>query len=336
VLSGFALALSVLIKLFGGMLAPIFVAGICAEIYFEEKDKRLAWKKMLRPVLIWGLCFGGLTLALGLMLVGPQNVWDIIYPHLMAPTEKSSHAPGYTIYYQLQDAVPLMALAVFGVAALLYRRKWLTLYPLAWAALAYTLFSFYAPVFYHHQLLVTIPLAMAAAGGIAEGLVLLAGVRKPGELRRLPALVSVVALISFVLVSVHYYPVVKPQLANKPQIGGASLSATAGKMKVINTMNQYIAQTHWIMTDMPMYAFLVHKPVPPVVATFSSKRLASGSLTGDDILTAMQQYHPEQVLMGRFVIPKLETYLRANYTLVADPEFFRLFVRNDIVKQGKK
>jgi hypothetical protein len=71
------------------------------------------------------------------------------------------------------------------------------------------------------------------------------------------------------------------------------------------------------------------------VATFSSKRLASKSLTGDDILIAMQQYRPEQVLMGRFVIPQLEAYLRANYTLVADPEFFRLYVRNDIVKSRK-
>jgi len=160
-------------------------------------------------------------------------------------------------------------------------------------------------------------------------------VRTPGELVKLSVLVSMAAVICFALVSVHYYPVVEPQLANKPEIGGAPLSGTAGKMKVINAMNQYSAQTHWIMTDMPMYAFIVHKPVPPVVATFSSKRLVSKSLTGDDILKAMKQYHPEQVLMARFVIPKLEAYLRQNYTLVADPEFFRLYVRNDIVKSRK-
>jgi hypothetical protein len=79
-----------------------------------------------------------------------------------------------------------------------------------------------------------------------------------------------------------------------------------------------------------MYAFRVQKPVPPNLATFSQKRLATGSLTEEDVLQAMQQYQPEQVLMARFEIPALEDYLQENYTLVLSREFFRLFIRNDI------
>jgi len=81
---------------------------------------------------------------------------------------------------------------------------------------------------------------------------------------------------------------------------------------------------------MPMYAFRVHRPVPPSLATFSSKRLATGSLTSEDILTAMREYRPEQVLMARFEIPALEAYLQENYTLILSVEFFRLFIRNDL------
>jgi hypothetical protein len=81
---------------------------------------------------------------------------------------------------------------------------------------------------------------------------------------------------------------------------------------------------------MPMYAFRVQRPVPPVLATFSSKRLATGSLTEADILTAMREYQPEQVLMARFVIPPLEEYLQKNYTLILSEEYFRLFIRNDL------
>jgi hypothetical protein len=81
---------------------------------------------------------------------------------------------------------------------------------------------------------------------------------------------------------------------------------------------------------MPMYAFRVHKPVPPIVATFSSKRLSTGSLTEADILAAMREYRPEQVLMARFEIPALEAYLKENYTLILTVEYFRLFVRNDL------
>ena len=70
----------------------------------------------------------------------------------------------------------------------------------------------------------------------------------------------------------------------------------------------------------------------PFWATFSRKRLVTGSLSDEDILNAMREYHPEQVLMARFVIPELESYLKTNYRLVSSPEFFRLFVRNDIKK----
>jgi hypothetical protein len=63
--------------------------------------------------------------------------------------------------------------------------------------------------------------------------------------------------------------------------------------------------------------------------------LATGSLTEEDILQAMRDYQPEQVLMARFVIPKLEDYLEQNYTLILEAEFFRLFVRNDVVALTK-
>jgi hypothetical protein len=63
--------------------------------------------------------------------------------------------------------------------------------------------------------------------------------------------------------------------------------------------------------------------------------LATGSLTEADILTAMQEYQPEQVLMARFEIPALEAYLQAHYTLIASPEFYRLFLRNDLAPKAQ-
>ena len=95
-------------------------------------------------------------------------------------------------------------------------------------------------------------------------------------------------------------------------------------------MDTYIDQTHWIMTDMPMYAFRVGRPVPPDLATFSQKRLSTGSLTEEDILAAMREYQPEQVLIARFQIPALEEYVQERYTLILSVEFFRLYLRNDL------
>jgi hypothetical protein len=117
---------------------------------------------------------------------------------------------------------------------------------------------------------------------------------------------------------------------DSPRISGFSLKATPGKLKVLDAMNENANHTNWIVTDVPMYAFRVHKPVPPNLATFSKKRLVTGSLTEDDILNSMREYHPEQVLIARFEIPSLEAYLRDNYTLILSVEFYRLFIRNDL------
>ena len=54
-----------------------------------------------------------------------------------------------------------------------------------------------------------------------------------------------------------------------------------------------------------------------------------------DILKAMNEYHPEQVLMARFEIPTLETYLKDHYTLISSEEFFRLFIRDDLAPKVK-
>jgi hypothetical protein len=235
-----------------------------------------------------------------------------------------------TINSQLQSAVPLILLGFFGALIVIYKRKWLLLYPLAWSVTAYILFSFHSPVFYHHQLTITIPLALLACAGTAEGILSLVHVRQPSDLLRLQTLMGVFALAGFLLVVNYYRPVLDKELMNRPRISGFDLKATAGKLKVLDVMNEYAGRTNWIVTDVPIYAFRVHKPVPPSLATFSQKRMSTGSLTEDDVLKAMREYRPEMVLMARFNIPALETYLQENYTLVVSPEFYRLFVRNDL------
>jgi 4-amino-4-deoxy-L-arabinose transferase-like glycosyltransferase len=329
VLSGFALAVSVLIKLFTGFFVSIFLIGITVSTYFDKGADGFSLKT-LRPALIWIISFATLGVLLGLILVGPQNVWLLIFPHLTAPITQELQGPGYTINAHLRAAVPLLILGIFGALVAVYRRNWLTLYPLAWSALAYALFSFYSPVFYHHQLLITVPIAMMAAAVVGDGILYLIRLRRSPDLIHLRTIVGILALIGFAWVSTHYVPVLDKELMNQPRISGFNLRATPGKLKVLRTMNEYVDQTNWIVTDMPMYAFRVQRPVPPILATFSSKRLATGSLTEEDILTAMREYQPEQVLMARFVIPPLEEYLQKNYTLILSEEYFRLFIRNDL------
>ena len=329
VLSGMALALSLLIKLFTGFLGPIFLVGILAAAYFERKEESLSWK-MLQPALIWSLSFAVTGIVLGLILVGPQNVWMIIFPPLAAPSTADFQDPSFTINNHLQAAIPLLILGIVGAIISIYKKNWLTLYPLAWSVLAYAFLRFYSPVFYHHQLLITIPIAILASGAVGDGIRSLVRLRAVSDLARFPTFMGAAALIVLILVSIHYVPLLDKELMNHPRITDFTLKATPGKLRVLRVMGEYANQTNWIMTDAPMYAFRVQRPVPPNLATFSSKRLATGSLTPEDILTAMREYHPEQVLVARFEIPALEEYLKENYRLILSVEYFRLFLRNDL------
>jgi 4-amino-4-deoxy-L-arabinose transferase-like glycosyltransferase len=327
VLSGFALALSVLIKLFTGFLAPIFLIGIVSAMYFDNRKNGISWK-MLHPALIWAFSFAGLGLLLGLAMVGPQNVGLIIYPHLEASS--IVELQGESLNYFLQGAIPLILLGLFGALISIYKRKWISLYLVAWLVVAYLLFNFHSPVFYHHELLITIPLAILAALGVGEGILSLFRIRQISDLLRLPVFLGAIALAGFILVTINYLPSLNNELMDSPRITDFNLKASPGRLEVLKTMNQYADQTNWIVTDMPIYAFRVHKPVPPVLATFSKKRLVTGSLTEEDILKAMRDYRPEQVLIARFDIPALDAYLQENYTSVLSVEYFQLFIRNDL------
>ena len=334
ILSAFLLVLSVLTKLFTAFVAPIFLAGITISEYLKRRNENLSWR-ILQPALIWSASFTGLGAFLGMSMVGIKNSWLIIFPPLAAPSQDVFQTGYFSINWHLQAAIPLLILGLLGGVITLYRRKWMMLYPLAWAILAYTMLSFYSPVFYHHQLLITIPMAMIAAAGVGEGISFLLTLRQPSEIVRFQTGLGIVALLGFIWVFPIYGRMLDKELLNSPSIDGSELQATAGKLKILNMMNEHIDQTHWIVTDVPMFAFRVARPVPPVLATFSSKRLATGSLTEEDILKTMREYKPEQVLMARFQIPALEEYLQENYTLVLSPEFYRLFLRNDLVPGTK-
>ncbi len=330
VLSGLAMALSLLIKLFTVFMAPLILAGILLTIYLRER--RFTWP-LLRPALAWSISFGGLGLVLGLALVGPQNIPQIILPHLLAPAQAGFRGANFAINTHLQPALPLLLLGAFGALLALLRRQWLALYPLGWAVLAYILLLWHAPVFYHHQLLITVPAAMLAAIGIDQGLGMLVSAigrwSLPRPFARLASGLLTVLLLGVLINSA--IPTLQSELVDSTQTDSFALRGTAGKLKVLNLMADYADRTRWILTDMPMYAFLVRRLVPPLLATFSEKRLLTDSITAEEVLATLRAYNPEQVMLARFNLPLLDEYLALNYSLVASPEFFRLYIRKDLL-----
>jgi hypothetical protein len=72
-------------------------------------------------------------------------------------------------------------------------------------------------------------------------------------------------------------------------------------LQVIQLLLKQKNTTHWLFTDRPIYAFYAGLRVPPEMAVISYKRFNSGDLTSKELLAILQNYCPEQMVLGRWV-----------------------------------
>jgi len=335
--SAILLALSVLIKLFTGLLAPIFALGLlAAEIYRQPRNP--SWRRRLAPAVIWGLIFSLSLIGLSWVLVGPQYITQLLAIHLEAGTTAIFQDETFSLPYVLQSVHPVLFLAALGAIYAVVKRRFLLLYPLAWMLAALLLLSNMRPVWVHHQLLVTIPAAMLAALPVYEAVAWL--VKKFTSLR--PEINARNLLLAGALLGLAIYlftwrvPETLRLASLKPVSPLAGFDLSKAQENVLVQVNKYAPQTRWIATDLPTYGFVAGLPVPPELAVMSMKRIETGDLTQDDILQTILAYRPEQVLLGRRDYPQVEVYLDENYHRIKDKQFdqagFKFYVLPKLVR----
>ncbi len=331
VLSALALCASILIKLFTAFLAPIFAAGLLiSEIIYSGKDGK--WLSRISPALIWLLVFVSVTLIGGLILAGPGSLVQLVETPWAASraTEYPPNQQIYPITTILRDAWAILLLAMVGVVFLFRERRWLMLYPLAWMVVAYVSLLNLKPVWFHHQLLVTLPAAMLAAGATAETFRLAAGAIRHQPAGRLTWIWLAGGLAAIILVLFSRTPDVINTIRARPI---PPEERNAYEDKVQRKIEQYASKTNWIVTDLPMYAFRAGKLVPPNLAVISWKRFAAGELTETEIMDTVEEYQPEQILLGRFELPALEPYLNEHYfKLLQREDDLVLYIRKDLLR----
>ena len=331
ILSAIALGLSILIKIFTGFLAPIFVAGILAHGILSQPHLR-SWRKILGPAIIWAAVFSAFTLASGFLLVGPGNISQLLEPHLAATTiEDFRNNDILTIHWHLKKSLPTLFLALLGFIFTLRSKRWLGLYSFAWGFTAYVLLSFHAPVWDHQQLLVTIPAALLAAVAVYEALIFFWKIVQTHYAPSLQGFLQAAAIIGLFLVLFTFRtPEPISLMSPQPSLTNSEFELGPLTEKFFVKMLKFAPQTNWVVTDLPMYAFRARLPVPPDLAVFSSKRITTGNLTEGQIMQTILKYQPEQILFGRFTYPNIEIYLRENYRLVHSKDEMKLYVRRDL------
>lgn len=352
ILSAIALGLSILTKALTGFLAPIFLGGLLLAEYQRLGEVR-PLKRLLHPALVWLAVFFGFSGVLGFLLVGPDTfaapslraelrlntiLWQLIQPHLAAREADFFRIEFYTLAWNLKESRSILLLGALGGVYALLARKWVTFYLVAWMVTATLLLWPYSPMWWHQAFLVMIPAAMLAGIAVGEALLMavswisraVALLEWARKLAIAPAVLSIVTLAVFAWTLAARVPMTIRQFNPSPTLWNPELKLHYSFRKFLWAMEEYAPDTRWVVTDVPIYAFREKLPVPPNLATFTSKRLYTGNLSEAEILQTIQEYKPEQVLFGRFKFPEVEKYLLKDYRLVRDRREMRLYIRNGL------
>jgi len=309
IISAVALVLSLYVKLFTAILVPIFMIGI----FLDERNvqKRHTWFFLPRSLLIWLLTFVSLVLILGLSLIGPSELVQMVdfYMRSVKIDSYLEAAKIYDINWFLRDSVPLLLLAVIGGIYTIIAKNWSSIYLIAWTLLAYLTLLWQVPVWYHHQLLVTVPAAILAGVAVGQSI---GTIPQLISTKEKPILLVSLALIS---ISVLIFSLVARLPVTLQEFSAPDTLLERERMFLVRSAN-HAAETVWFVTDTPMYAFRIKASIPPDLAVFSDKRILSGSLSEERILATIVEYRPDQVFLGRFNFPAIEAYLQDDYRLL--------------------
>ncbi|MGH7788748.1 MAG: glycosyltransferase family 39 protein [Candidatus Binatia bacterium] len=243
-------------------------------------------RRGVRAALIWlaGTLATGAVLLLA--LVGPAHLHQLADTHSAA--RQSADLARFDARGLLAGAAAEWPLTLLGAAAclllLVQRRRAARVFP-AWAAVAALLLIGHVPVWYHHYLLLSLPLATAAGIGLA---ILFGGDTAPLPARALPWLRSAAAvlIVALPIASLRASWLPPPQRMDD------------GPRRVLAAMASGPRGTGSVFTSEPMYAVRSGADVPPALAVLSRKRLATdaGLHSAIDELFAAQP--PDQVVIA--------------------------------------
>jgi hypothetical protein len=225
-----------------------------------------------------------------------------------------------------------------GCLFVILERRWLSLYLIAWVVAGYLLLAVQIPVFFHHTPLITVPAAMLAGIAGGEAILWIPRVPRLFRLRGLlswRSLLSVLALTGFAAILIERAPETLLSFPRRPALmAQAAVKIWPHKEQMfLVKMSNHLAETQWVVTDYPIYAFRAGLISPPYLSFVTAKRLSTGELTEEKIIAVIQEYRPEQVLIGRNEFPMVKQYLQEDYRLIYERSKRFLYFRKDLKGQ---
>ena len=301
VFSGVCLGLSVAVKLWTLLLVIVVLAVL--------------WRRRW-SMLWWCVPFASVSLLILLATVPLDEVGQLVRPHIdvRGAADFTPHLRGFGRHF-LEDML-VVVLALIGAVLVVCKRRWIGLVPVTWGGVALVVLLRHEPLWYHHYLLVSIPLCWCAAFAVAE----------MAARRSWPT--NAAALVAVACFAMHL-----PTVYDRDVAAWNNLDATAD-LAVLEVMSTYADRTRFLMTDRQIHAFRAGLRVPPPLAVTSLKRRWSGQLDDTELIILLEVWAPEQIFLTGRRLPVTEAlvdYLAPRYRLVhADPRGGGLLVRNDL------
>lgn len=315
IFSGIAFGLSLQLKMYTIFLFPLIL------FYWLDRKKSQGLKAnflSLYPAIFWCIGFLGTFAIVGITLnsLDLQNFFQFHLTNNIKnafPNENSLHDV-LMMYLQSFD---YCLLAILGVRKIWKSQESLAKFSLIWLILATIILLNHKPIWYHHYLLLSIPLIWLATYGIVAALQELqkdhwfAAVKKRKFRAIFPLKYPAIALIFSLLV----LPIKLSFIGLQNQ---QFIQESKDRQEILQHLVQYRDSTDWIFTDTPMYAAYAGINVPPEIATLSRKRIASQEINDDFLKSLLAKYSPEQYLIEKLpeLEPPLDSYLGKNYRKV--------------------
>lgn len=313
-ISGFFMAVSLQSKLIFAFLVPLMIVEIQSIVRKGEKDK-LAQKPLL-PISLWLSAFLLIYLVITAIFFwghASQFFAQLILPNLGSGFLGTRQFGLSVLFAMLSRDYDILILAGVCLIFLLKQRDRSQFFIISWLLLAIALLFMHRPVWYHHYLLLSLPLSWLAGVGFSN-ILQLCRIREEVRIENRYCKDKILKkILIFAGISVLLFMPFKFARAIK------SLRVeSAGQDKIIAALLRFKAETHWLMTDMPIYAFYLGKLVPPELCVFSQKRIITNNLQQDLLFSYIKKYNPGQILLLRFenYNQKLIDYIEKNYTKV--------------------
>ncbi|MEH1938461.1 MAG: glycosyltransferase family 39 protein [Nostoc sp.] len=314
IISGGLLGISLQIKLFTAFLVPLIIFELL-QFNFKKRCQGQSKWSIFFDAILWLTAFSSVFIMIG-VFCNSLTYEQLLKSHLDNNVKTAfpiGNSLTLVLSFLLQDFDYLL-LAILAIIIIFQKKQWEKSFPIIWLVTGYIVLINHRPVWYHHYLLLSIPLTWLATHGLTLSFDFFQQRRwysrfKPSNFKK----VTVSGLAAgFVIFSIFVTPI---KLGVIILENHKYIEQSQENIQFVNIMLKYKKSTKWVFTDCPIYAFYSGLRVPPEIAVLSNIRIESKSITPKQIISVFETYRPEQVLLCKSKIIRnyLNSYIDEHY-----------------------